>query len=85
MQGRIYADTDRPKGKEFDEWYKSLAGWIRRNFAKNPVTGLDGYIGPAVLQWFENGGILLPTFLPPVTQQWLAFVDAEHADLKREH
>jgi hypothetical protein len=77
LQGRIYGlfeSHDRP----YILWYDSITRWIRRHFIRNPVTSLGGYIGPAAWEWFKAGGILLPMFSPPHTDEWRSFVDQQH-------
>jgi hypothetical protein len=77
LQGRIYGSFETPV-PGYDEWYNSLARWIRANFIKSPLR-LGGYVGPSALKWFEAGGILLPTFLPPKNPEWRKFVEDQHA------
>jgi hypothetical protein len=75
LQGRVYA----PLGMEllgYSNWYNALSHWIRKNFIKNPLP-LNGYVGLAAYKWFKSGGLLLPMFLPPVTQTWLSWVEAQ--------
>lgn len=76
---RLYGFSfeDAPKG--YATWYETLAKWIRSHFSRNPVEGLDGYIGAAALAWFQQGGILLPALPPPVTLEWESFVEAQRA------
>ncbi|MGD0368423.1 MAG: hypothetical protein ABSA94_13285 [Acidobacteriaceae bacterium] len=76
-QGRIYgffASHDR----QYVLWYDSIARWVRRRFARNPIKSLGGYIGPAALEWYKAGGILLPMFSPPNTNEWRSFVERQH-------
>lgn len=74
MQGRIYGSFDLQE-EQYIKWYNSLNSWVRRNFVRNPLDLLGGYIGPAAYQWFEKGGVLLPMFNPPSTPEWLSFVE----------
>jgi hypothetical protein len=74
-QGRIYGDFDN-KSKDFSRWFDQITRHIRGAFVKNPVR-LSGYIGPAAYKWFRQGGLLLPTFLPPDTPAWRKFFDNE--------
>lgn len=76
-QGRVYASFDVPH-EGLRRWYESVARWIRKNFAKNPVGLSSGYVGPAALKWYGRGGILLPMLRPPFTPEWRSFVDAQH-------
>ena len=57
---------------------QTIIGWIRKNFVKNPLKLLGGYIGPNAFKWFQEGGILLPMFEPPLTAEWQAFVESQH-------
>jgi len=77
LQGRIYVFFDKPT-TEYEQWYKALSSWIRRHFIKNPLIRLSGYVGPAALKWFETGGILLPTFVPPENPEWRKFAEDQH-------
>jgi hypothetical protein len=45
---------------------------------RNPAS-LSGYVGPAAYKWFLQGGLLLPTFLPPETDVWRKFFADEDA------
>jgi hypothetical protein len=74
-QGRVWAGFER-ENKDFEHWYNSVVRWIRKNFIKNPVP-LGGYVGPAAYDWYKNGGLLLPVFRPPITPQWLSWVEAQ--------
>jgi hypothetical protein len=77
LQGRIYGFSFGTN-RDYQHWFYSLSSWIRRNFVKNPVQGLRGYVGPATMNWFRQGGLLLPMFLPPITKEWRDFMSAEH-------
>lgn len=74
-QGRVWAGFER-ENKDFERWYNAIVRWIRKNFIKNPVP-LGGYVGPAAYDWYKNGGLLLPVFRPPITPQWLSWVEAQ--------
>jgi hypothetical protein len=71
MQGRVYANTDRPN-ELLMQWYDRLARRIRIHWARCPVE-LGGYVGPNAMRWHSEGGLLLPTFRPPITPEWTAF------------
>lgn len=76
LPGRIYGFFDT-RIASYEKWYNSLARWIRKNFVKNPLP-LIGYVGPAAYDWYKKGGVLLPMMLlPPVTPQWLSWVEAQ--------
>ncbi|MBL0161393.1 MAG: hypothetical protein IPP47_30610 [Bryobacterales bacterium] len=77
MKGRIYGFFDKPT-ESYEQWYDSMARWIRKHFAKNPVKLLQGYVGPSALEWFQKGGVLLPMFVPPPTAEWVSFVENQH-------
>jgi hypothetical protein len=70
-QGRIYGIFDN-KSQEFLRWYEQIVRYIRKAFLRNPAS-LSGYVGPAAYDWFLRGGLLLPTFLPPETDEWRQF------------
>lgn len=74
-QGRIYGIFDN-KGQEFMRWYEQIVRYIRKAFVRNPAS-LSGYVGPAAYKWFLHGGLLLPTFLPPETDEWRKFFASE--------
>jgi len=76
-QGRIYG-TFENSSMDYEKWYNAIARWIRKNFVKNPVE-LGGYIGPSTLKWFQNGGNLLPIFQPPLTKEWLLFMEKQES------
>jgi hypothetical protein len=78
LQGRIYSFFDNPTSA-YEVWYKAIAQWIRRNFPKNPLKLLGGYVGPSALRWFQAGGVLLPTIEPPPTPEWLSIVENQHS------
>jgi hypothetical protein len=75
-QGRIWAGF-KVENRDFERWYNALARWIRKNFIKNPVPLLGGYLGPAAYEFYKRGGILLPTLRPPITSTWLSWVEAQ--------
>jgi hypothetical protein len=81
--GRLYGFSFEDAPKAYATWYETLAKWIRSHFTRNPVDALDGYIGSAALVWFQQGGILLPAFQPPVTSEWESFVEAQRAARER--
>jgi hypothetical protein len=68
-QGRIYASFDVPN-EPLRKWFDALVRWIRKIFVKNPVPWQFGYVGPHAYEWHRQGGLLLPTYLPPLTTKW---------------
>jgi hypothetical protein len=70
-QGRIYGTFDN-KSRDFSRWYEQIVRYIRKSFVRNPAS-LSGYVGPAACKWFREGGLLMPTFLPPDTDVWREF------------
>jgi hypothetical protein len=40
---------------------------------------LGGYVGPAAYEWFKSGGLLLPMFAPPVTEEWVRVLGNQHS------
>jgi hypothetical protein len=79
-QGRIYGVFDN-KSKAFSRWFDQITRHIRKAFVRNPAN-LSGYVGPVAYKWFCQGGLLLPTFLPPDTPAWQKFFGEE--DLIRD-
>jgi hypothetical protein len=78
LQGRIYIFFDKPV-PGYDAWYQGIARWIRSNYKRNPMKLLKGYIGPKAFDWYRDGGIVLPMFAPPLTPEWLSFIENKHA------
>jgi hypothetical protein len=76
IRGRVYGFSFENAAVDYAKWYDALSRWIRSHFLKNPIDRLQGYIGPAALAWFAQGGILLPHEVP-VTPQWESFVEAQ--------
>jgi hypothetical protein len=76
-QGRIYAIFE---GKEpgFEKWYDRLVRHIRRHWRQNPAAWMGGYLGPAAAAWFERGGLLLPSYIPPVRNDWVERLSKQH-------
>lgn len=79
-QGRLFGDFDPylKKSPDFEKWYEQLTRWIRKNYRKSP-TSLGGYVGPAAYEFYDRGGYLLPQFLPPKTENWLAEIGKQHS------
>lgn len=76
-QGRIYGVFES-KPVEFEKWYERIIRYIRKNWRKNPLSWLGGYVGPAASEWSESGGLLLPTYVPPVTEDWIRILGEQH-------
>jgi len=76
-QGRIYGVFDS-KPVEFEKWYERITRYIRKNWRRNPVSWLGGYVGPAASEWCDSGGLLLPTYVPPVTNDWIRILGEQH-------
>jgi len=76
-QGRVYTGLNAQKGEAFEKWYAAIVRWIRKNFVRNPIPHLGGFIGPVAYEWYRKGGTLLPMLRPPVTQQWISWVKAQ--------
>ncbi len=80
QQGCIYGLMGSRDNEPYVKWYESLTRWIRKNFAKNPLSQLGGYVGPAAFEWFRAGGVLLPIVLPvTATPEWMEFVNRQHS------
>lgn len=79
-QGRLFGDFDPylEKPPDFEKWYEHLTRWIRKNYQKSP-TSMGGYVGPAAHEFYSSGGYLLPQFLPPRTEVWLAEIGKQHS------
>ncbi len=78
IQGRIWASFEN-ENKAFERWYNAVVRWIRKNFIRDLALGFDrDSIGPAAYEWFKNGGLLLPQFRPPITDEWLAWTDVQN-------
>jgi hypothetical protein len=76
-QGRFYGVFDG-KEPEFEKWYERVARYVRRHWRKNPVSWMGGYIGLAASEWFEQGGVLLPNYVPPVRSDWIQRLSKQH-------
>jgi hypothetical protein len=78
-QGRIYACAYQSQ-PTLRVWFEALARWIRKNFTKNPVPWMSGYVGPEAYQWYKSGGLLLPCLPPPENPEWRTRIYAQHPD-----
>ena len=76
-QGRLYAYAYQEHAA-LRTWYEALVRWLRKRFASNPITWMSGYIGPVAYRWYESGGLLLPTYVPPVNPEWQARLGEQH-------
>jgi len=76
MQGRVWTGFEE-SNKDFLGWYDAMVRWVRKKFVKNPIPHLGGYVGPTAYDWYRDGGLLLPSFLPPIRPQWLSWAEAE--------
>jgi hypothetical protein len=87
LQGRIWASFET-EDKAFEKWYNATVRWIRKNFIRDVALGHDrDSVGPEAYEWFKSGGLLLPSFRPPTTDAWLAWVDVQNqhrADLSNK-
>jgi len=61
--------------------FRTAKLWINRNFESSPLKMLGGYVGPAAMRWYREGGILLPMFNPPATPAWEEFIANQHGPL----
>jgi hypothetical protein len=77
VQGRLYGNAYQDHSP-LKTWYEALARWLRKNFVKNPIGWMSGYVGPAAYQWYERGGLLLPTYNPPLTEEWRDTINEQH-------
>jgi hypothetical protein len=76
-QGRIYAVFGN-KHSELEKCYERIVRYIRRLWRKNPAAWMGGYIAPAANEWFERGGLLLPSYIPPVRSTWIQRLGKQH-------
>ena len=76
-QGRIYAVFEN-KQAEFEKCYERIVRYIRRRWRKNPTAWMGGYVAPAASEWFERGGLLLPSYVPPVRSDWIQRLGEQH-------
>ena len=83
-QGRLFGNFEPYLGKPeaFEQWFDSIVRWIRRNYQRNS-SGFGGYVGPAAYEIYKSGGYLLPNFVPPRTQEWLAILSKQHPRSKK--
>jgi hypothetical protein len=77
-QGRIWASFET-ENDDFARWFNAIVRWIRKNFIRDQLLGLNmGFVGTAAYEWFKQGGLLLPSFHPPLTESWLAWADVQN-------
>ncbi len=76
-QGRIYG-VFQNKQPEFEKSYEQIIRYIRRHWRKNPVKWMGGYVGPAAGDWFDQGGLLLPNYIPPIRSDWIQRLGEQH-------
>jgi hypothetical protein len=79
IQGRIYTGIADPKETLID-WFTQISRWIRRHWVRAASPG--SYVGPDALQWHLQGGLLLPTFNPPVNVEWKTFFSRQSSNRK---
>jgi len=76
-QGRIYG-VFQNKQPEFENCYEQMIRYIRRHWRKNPAKWMAGYVGPTAGDLFDQGGLLLPSYIPPVRRDWLERLGEQH-------
>jgi hypothetical protein len=79
IQGRIYTGIAEPR-KALVDWFTQISRWIRRHWVRAASPGT--YVGPDALQWYVNGGLLLPTFSPPISAEWQKFFYQQESQRK---
>jgi hypothetical protein len=87
-QGRLFGNFESylKKPEQFEAWYEGLVRWIRKNYQRNPAGQvIGGYVGPAAMRFYEQGGYLLPNFLPPTTKEWLSIIGRQHTRQQERH
>jgi hypothetical protein len=78
IQGRIWASFEA-KNAKFERWYNATVRWIRKNHIRDLTLGHGrDSIDPAAYEWFKAGGLLLPNFRPPLTEDWLAWASVQN-------
>jgi len=77
LQGRLYSFLSE-MSVETAGLFRTARQWIRRSFQPCPFKLLGGYVGPAAMRWYRDGGILLPMFNPPATPAWEEFITSQH-------
>jgi len=78
LQGRIYGPLLN-QSPAYASWFNTIARWIRSRGSKDPGGFDHVYVGPATMSWFLEGGVLLPTFDPPETPEWIRFFAEQDA------
>lgn len=75
-QGRLFGDFNQHLSKPpaFIKWYEALVRWLRNHSHKNSG-GPGGYVAPLAFEFYKTGGLLLPNFVPPETDEWIAAID----------
>jgi hypothetical protein len=81
LQGRIWGAFETTNQRQYRVWYEAIVRWIRKRYIR--YEPLKGYIGPAAREWHKRGGILLPMFKPPVTEEWRVFVEKQLSEAAR--
>ena len=77
LQGRLYSFLNEMDA-ETSTLFRTATQWIKRTFESSPLKLLGGYVGPAAMRWYRDGGILLPMFNPPATPAWEEFITSQH-------
>jgi hypothetical protein len=74
IQGRVWqASRQRTRIRMLVQRYRALD---QKEFRQEPrVTRRVCW--SFRIQWYMNGGILLPAFLPPLTPQWMSWLEAQ--------
>jgi hypothetical protein len=76
IQGRIWGGfTTKNEGHE--RWFSSITRWIRANYARNK--SFFGWVGPHAQRWQRQGNLLLPSFVPQVTDAWTRVFSEQRA------
>ncbi len=79
LQGRIWG-AFKATDPRYAAWFNAIVRWIRKNYVKGEILG--GYVAPAVQEWRRRGGLLLPMFIPPPTDEWRALFESQLASTK---
>ncbi len=79
VQGRIWGAFES-NDPQYVAWFNAIVRWIRKNYVKGEILG--GYVAPSVQAWRRRGGLLMPMFIPPLTDEWRAFFESQLARIK---
>lgn len=82
LQGRLYLFATN-EDAAIENVFRTATNLVRKSYRPCPVKSFGGYVGPAAMEWFENGGILLPMFNPPHNAHWEQLLNEQHVSQQR--